>query len=61
MNKLDFELWEEAKRLHQLDLISIRKMKSASPLEWHERLKITNKNRRHGCCGVVCDNYYESH
>lgn len=61
MNKLDFRLWEEAKRLHQLDLISIRKMKSASPLEWHERLKITDKNRRQGCCGVVCDNYYESH
>jgi len=60
LNKLDFQLWEESKRLHNLDLISIRRMRSASPHEWYNRLNFKEKNStRPGCCGVVCDNHYE--
>jgi hypothetical protein len=57
MNELDFELWKEAKRLHRLDLISIRKMRSASPLVWYKRLSAKEKNSKKGCCGVVCDDH----
>jgi len=56
MNELDLELWNEAKRLHRLDLLSIRKMKSVSPQSWYQRFNVTSKNTK-SCCGVICGKF----
>jgi hypothetical protein len=40
MNSLDLKLWREAKRIHKLDLISLRMMRKFSPTLWNERQSI---------------------
>ena len=56
-NSLDLKLWAEAKRINELDVISIRKMQASSSHLWQERQanKCTATVRKDSetCCGII--------
>lgn len=53
VNTLDMKLWNEALKLHELDVISIERMKSASTDLWNQRLEGRCNKNNTSCCGTI--------
>ena len=52
LNSYDAQIWEEAKKLNALDIISLKKLSTHGGKKWFNRMR-TERDEKY-CCGRVC-------